>query len=380
MKTDCSMTSKVAEFLSEELEADDARDFVHHLAECAACREEVETQRRLFRRLRSLPESDPGVHPGDIVAAAMGQAAVAHRKARGWFPVSVAAAAAVAVMGLAAWQALGPQQVVSHDPAHAPAAGGSVNRAVRWLEAQQQADGSWDVRKWGGRPEFQVALSSLSALAILNSNPSNNPAAERAAEWLIRQQGSDGMFGPKGVGRPFNQSLATLALLHVSRDRRDEALRPSVEAAVSAICRSQLPDGGWGHSGSVESNDTVTAWHVQTLEHATRNGFAQAAAALERGKSCLSRLQDGRPANAVSLLTKSGYLDMCSVYFTALQLSQQSDGESRKQLESLREQLIALQAASGADAGSWPPDATRHQVGGRLFSTSLAALTLDDSY
>lgn len=382
MKTECPMNFKVAEFASGELDAAESHEFNAHLVGCPACRDELQEHRRLLDRLRSLPVVQPVARPGDIVAAVLRKQTETSRKSARWLPIS-AAAAAVAIIGLAGWGMLRPSAdhgTVSRPPLEKPLADQSLERALKWLETQQQSDGSWDVRKWGGRPEFQVALSSLSTLAILNAGNIDTRVSARAVDWLIGQQGSDGMFGPQGVGRPFNQSLATLALLQASRSRNDETLRTSIDAAISAIRRSQLPDGGWGHSGSVESNDTVTTWHVQTLELAARNGWAQAADALERGRGCLARMQDGRMNVADPALAISGRLDMCSIYFTVLQLGERNDETSRKRLDALRGKLIDMQADSGEDAGSWPPDSTRHQVGGRLFSTSLAALTLDASH
>lgn len=376
MKTECSGISKAVDFISGELDAREEVDFSQHLRECSACRSEVERFRQLRMRLVSLPQTEPKRSPEEIIATAMRSDPAPVRA--GFRFQRVAAAAAVVLCAAVTWKMTRPQatsvaQIV--EPPHGGELHQSVDRAVRWLESQQEADGSWDVAKWGGRPEFQVALTALSTIAVQNSLE-NASSSGKAIVWLKRQQGSDGMFGPKGVGRPFNQSLATLALLRAPNASVDSEMKSAIQSGIDAILRSQVPDGGWGHYGSAVSNNAVTAWHVQTLELAATQGWSEVRDAMERGKQCLARLEAISPESA---LAKNGRIDMCSAYFSAIQLSQQDDADSRVQLEHLRKSLIGLQTATGDDSGSWPPDDTRNQVGGRLFSTSLAAIALDDT-
>lgn len=376
MKTECSRISKAVDFVSGELDAQEEAEFSLHLRECGACRAEVERFRSLRLRLVSLPKSEPKRSPEEIVAAAMKADATPART--GFRFQRMAAAAAVIFCAAVTWKMTRPQipavaRIV--EPPHGGELHQSVDRAVHWLESQQEADGSWDVEKWGGRPEFQVALTALSTIAVQNSLE-NASTSEKAIVWLKRQQGPDGMFGPKGVGRPFNQSLATLALLRAPNASVDNELKTAIQSGIDAILRSQVPDGGWGHYGSAVSNNAVTAWHVQTLELAAVQGWPEVKDAMERGKQCLARME---PSSPEIVLAKSGRIDMCSTYFSAIQLSQQDDDDSRTRLEHLRKALIGLQTATGDDSGSWPPDDTRNQVGGRLFSTSLAALALGDS-
>lgn len=379
MKTECPSSPKAIDFVCDELAPEVALDFAIHLKKCEVCRAAVDDQRALRTKLLSLPVPRPARSPGEIAAAAVrSQRATSPRGLRAsWW----AAAAAVVLCAGAVWRMnRGDSRHMTENPANALSVSSheSLDRAVHWLESQQEADGSWNVEKWGARPEFQVALTALSSIAILNSTEVPQ-SSFRAIEWLANQQNKDGMFGPKGVGRPFNQSLATLALLHAAGNAPSGALQAPIDAGLKAILRSQISDGGWGHYGSAASNSAVTAWHVQALEIAADQGWSEVNEALERGKTFLHRAGDASTTSAGAGFGKTGRIDMCAAYFSAMRLSERNDAGSRDRLEELRRSLIGLQTASGEDSGSWPPDDTRGHVGGRLFSTSLAALTLNDS-
>ncbi len=375
MKTECSRIPEAVDFVSGELEAGDEAEFSLHLRECEACREDVAKLRQVRMRLVSLPRSEPKRSPEQIVASAVNAESIPVRKRMRFQRI---AAAAVFMFGASvAWMAARRDEPVVAEVQAMPRGGEwheSMDRAVRWLESRQNVDGSWDAEKWGGRPEFQVALTALSMIAVRNSMD-HSAAPGKAIEWLKRQQDPDGMFGPKGVGRPFNQSLATLALLRAPQAAVDAELKASIKSGIAAILRSQVPDGGWGHYGSGISNNAVTVWHVQTLELASAQGWTEVNDALERGRRSLSRME--RPPSEHAL-AKGGRIDMCGAYFAAIQWSQRHDAESKARLNELRESLIGMQTHMGDDSGSWPPDDTRNQVGGRLFSTSLAALALND--
>ena len=81
---------------------------------------------------------------------------------------------------------------------------------------------------------------------------------------------------------------------------------------------------------------------------------------------------------ALSLSTASGssYID---AFFKAAALSLLPGRDAGKALQRLRSGLVRRQVREGRDAGSWPADDCWGPLGGRLYSTSLAALALDAS-
>jgi hypothetical protein len=230
-----------------------------------------------------------------------------------WRPLPwLAAAAAVVLLALGGWWLLWPA---------APAAGGSEG-AVAWLLRSQEPDGSWSAKRWGGDERFEVALTGLALLALLEHQPAAGPpasppdpssrllegrapsrpssagafgtAVERAAEYLVRRQDEAGEFGPAFSGAPYNQGIATLALCRAYERQRGEALRAALDRAVAAMGRRQAEAGGWGYreDGAAPANLSITLWQVEALRAAGRLGWPQAAAGAERGARWMAGTAD----------------------------------------------------------------------------------------
>jgi hypothetical protein len=388
MKNECSRQALAFDFVNGELSADEARAYNRHLAECPCCRAEVDSNRQLIGQLRCLPA--PALSrdlSGPILAKVRAENAPA-RRARWWLPT--AAAAAVVILTLMVWKRpQPPAEAKNHGVSvqHPDPEMVSLHKTLDWFRDHQEADGSWDGTKWGARPEFQVALTALPTLAILSSDTGSDPAAGKALEWLRDQQSASGQFGENGVALPFNHCLATLTLLTAYQKSESAALKSSIDPALNIILQSQIRDGGWGHFRSPYGNDVITAWHVKTLELAASLGWHDASPALERGRRWQSaNLSPTPPAVATPLAHSAGdtnpdtaLMDLCTTYFNASQLNREDSLESRSKLASIREELLGSQITSGADAGSWPPVDHRKNIGGRLYSTALAYLALNEN-
>jgi hypothetical protein len=75
--------------------------------------------------------------------------------------------------------------------------------------------------------------------------------------------------------------------------------------------------------------------------------------------------------------------DRANMYFWyyGTQVMHHMGGEAwQKWNGALRDLLISLQAVSGHEAGSWPPLGGHDAQGGRLYTTALAACTLEVYY
>ncbi|MBI4713001.1 MAG: zf-HC2 domain-containing protein [Planctomycetes bacterium] len=220
----------------------------------------------------------------------------------------------------------------------------AVKGGLNWLAQAQSPDGAWDGSRYGGRKEYQVALSSLSLLCFLadgHNHISGGAAAEsrperrdtytalvnRGIKFLLAQQDSDGLVGPKTLnGKParpnaeggqagspaliggdpvtysgmrdkpvnymYNHGLATLCLLEDYIMSRDPALERPVNQAVSFIISAQNANGGWGYTkGSPTAGDSsVTAWQIPSLKLAQTLGIGGAAESLEKAKNWLNSL------------------------------------------------------------------------------------------
>ncbi|NLB66450.1 MAG: hypothetical protein GX803_08275 [Lentisphaerae bacterium] len=85
------------------------------------------------------------------------------------------------------------------------------------LMAAQRGDGGWAVSGEQPRPQYDVAVTALAVLALIQSGPAPldeplAPALRAGVDFLIRTQNRDGQFGPAFSGLKFTQYLAAKAL------------------------------------------------------------------------------------------------------------------------------------------------------------------------
>jgi squalene-hopene/tetraprenyl-beta-curcumene cyclase len=131
-----------------------------------------------------------------------------------------------------------------------PQDGAVLERAIAYLRAEQEPDGSWFGR-WGTNYVYGT-WSVLTALAQARV-PADDPAVRRAVDWLLARQNSDGGWGEtndsylKGgrarrvASTPYQTAWALLGLLAAGEAHSDAARR-----AVNHLLRTQEPGGLWG--------------------------------------------------------------------------------------------------------------------------------------
>ena len=122
-----------------------------------------------------------------------------------------------------------------------------VVKAVRWLVAQQRADGSYEALWYRGR----TAGTSVVLETLCRTVGAGHPAAVRAAAWLLRTQADDGSWDggasaddSGGGGTVEDTAWALYALLAAGHD---PGSRP-VTSAARHLTDAQRPDGGWAGS------------------------------------------------------------------------------------------------------------------------------------
>ena len=390
MTADCQQAARVVDFVAGELSASEQREFENHVLRCTGCREGLASHRQLIARLHSLPALQTSRDLAPLVLARI------HDQPRE-FPnrktIWLGAAAAVALLAFLT------SFLRDRTPASSAIAANltensetSSDRAINWLCANQEADGSWDAEKWGGSRNFEIALTALPAIAVIGRNPTTPEraaAAARAIQWLRAQQSEDGTIGPSNFGTPYNHGLATLALLYSYRQNQDQDLRGPIGAAITAMVRAQTREGGWGWTGSLLADKTITAWHVEALRLADELGMENSKAALGRGLAWVAAHPDLKsgidsannptgvlPARNDGAPGKAGF-DLCSSYFLTITLQRARNEVSDRHLAAIRRSLIHLQIPQGDDSGSWPPDDRWGSSGGRIYSTALATLSLE---
>ncbi|HMD02028.1 MAG TPA: squalene--hopene cyclase [Candidatus Baltobacteraceae bacterium] len=130
----------------------------------------------------------------------------------------------------------------------------TMERAIRFLLDEQEADGSWFGR-WGVN-YLNGTGSALVALALLPAKPEYAAALERGIRWLLSVQNADGGWGEtarsyddpdqKAIG-PSTPSQTAWALqgLIACYERLDARARRALELGVAFLLERQLPDGSW---------------------------------------------------------------------------------------------------------------------------------------
>ncbi len=124
-----------------------------------------------------------------------------------------------------------------------------IARAVAWLRAAQEADGSWFGR-WGTNYIYGTwsVLGALNAAGVAH----DDPAMRRAVGFLLQTQRDDGGWGednetyataPRGRYDRSNPSQTAWALLALMA--AGEADHPAVAHGIAWLAAQQKPDGEW---------------------------------------------------------------------------------------------------------------------------------------
>jgi len=384
MKTECSSEYHAAAWLAGEMPPGESAAFEQHLSECTACRQAVETTRRVVHRLRSIspPALQRDLAPA-IIAQLHARPKIISFDASRWMRLAVAS---IAVLLLPAAVVFWLKQSGHNDPAiastglNAVAAAtaedveddtAQVSRALDWFYVHQEIDGSWDPEKWGGNRRFKTALTALPLISLLKGarSPEHLETAERALAWLRREQQEDGSFSRAFGDAGYNHAIATLALLHAWEARPEPELKDSITAALNFAFRTRTAVGGWGES--MNPDVSVTLWYREMLELASRLGWHEAAPALVKVRTWL---ESKTPSGAIEPELKE--CDYLEAYFAVTALLREGTEEASARLSAIRRQLATTQSRAGHYPGTWEPSGSWGRAGGRIYSTAMACLAL----
>jgi squalene-hopene/tetraprenyl-beta-curcumene cyclase len=123
----------------------------------------------------------------------------------------------------------------------------ALTRAIAFLRAEQESDGSWFGR-WGTNYIYGT-WSALTALAQAGLGM-QDPAVRKAVDWLKSRQSADGGWGESNdsyarapsnaASTPYQTAWALLALLAAGEVGSD-----AVRSGIEHLLRTQRPDGLW---------------------------------------------------------------------------------------------------------------------------------------
>lgn len=312
----------------------------------------------------------------------------------------------------------------------------AVEDALDWLAAHQLPNGAWsllhDSGECNGRcgnpgshERFDPAATGLSLLAFLGAGYTHQQGkhqktVQRGVYFLLQiheETPQGGSFLYQSERGMYNHGIAAFAICEAYQLSRDGDLKRPAEQAVEFIVNAQSYQGGWGYTPKKPGDLTLTGWQVMALKSAAAAGIEVPTSTLHRmsrfldsqtneegvlygyvtptaiSTTCTSigmllRLMlglghtDPRILEGATFLQQQGVSanDVYFNYYATLSLFHVGGGFWKEWNPRVREHLIASQARDGHERGSWYFDNPYGKEGGRLYTTAMAAMTLEVYY
>jgi hypothetical protein len=227
----------------------------------------------------------------------------------------------------------------------------------------------------------------------------------------------DNLLLVRKSGDMYSHAIATLALCEAYAMTRDTSLKEPAQRAVDFIVNAQNEAGGWRYEPKQPGDLSVTGWQLMALKSGVlgrldvpRDVWYRASEFLdsvqdEKGATygyqhpssnrpsmssvgLYGRLMLGWPRNQPPLLKGAALLareqpresNMYFNYYTSQVLHHVGGNSWKKWNPRMRNYLVSTQAEDGHEHGSWYFDEAWSDRGGRLYTTTLAILTLEVYY
>ncbi len=318
----------------------------------------------------------------------------------------------------------------------------AVDDALEWLAAHQRPNGSWSFnleldpcngrcansKKSGETPTPSTGATGLALLAFLGAGHTHHrdgPYREtvRRGIYYLRDIAAETEAGYEWQqGSMYGHGIALMALgeaLSMTTERgnrRGSDLYDLVRRGASFSCVAQHHSGSWGYVPGSPGDTTVSGWQVLSLIAAKRSHIELHTNVLPRAKQFLmSTCTDrdywfgykgppGEPTTTAIGLTLMLYLgespeytpfynaltkmaergptlnNIYHDYYATLALHHSRHPDWDRWNTKLRDHLVASQAKSGHQKGSWHFQDRWGDIGGRLYTTAMCAMTLEVYY
>jgi hypothetical protein len=322
-----------------------------------------------------------------------------------------------------------------------PQSEAAVAAALEWLAANQSEDGRWDADQHGAGKETRTlghdrqgagaqadtGVTGLALLAFLGNGQTHLEGRHRehvqhGLEFLLGSQAANGSLAGNSefFASMYCHGIATLALSEVYALTGDERLLSGLNKALRYTIAAQHTGGGWRYQPYDEGDMSQFGWQLMALHSAelagiktpaeTRTRMARflraASSGPERGLAsyrpgdrvsrsmtaealvCRQFLAaENRPAALAEAATYiveekpgDGQSNLYYWYYGTLALFQRQGPEWEAWNAALQRELLYSQRQDGQRRGSWDPDPLWGGYGGRVYSTSMAALSLEVYY
>jgi len=287
----------------------------------------------------------------------------------------------------------------------------------------------------GNRPNQDVGVTALAGLAFVGAGHTHVAArgakrpseyarnVQNAIDWLIAGQKEDGDLRRRG--QMYDHCLATMLLAESFSMTGDERLVEPVKRAVDFTLKAQNPNRGWRYEPRSDNDTSVIGWALMALKSAEIAGFQVPRKSYRWAANWLDQVRKGKHKglyeyqpgrNPSPAMTAEGLFSEMLIdyqpdsprtaesvdyilkyrprwrpqnredtnfyywYYATLALHQLGGAKWDEWNRDIRETLVKAQRQDGPFAGSWDPRSRWGQFGGRVYSTAVAALTLEVYY
>lgn len=311
----------------------------------------------------------------------------------------------------------------------------AIALGLDWLTKHQEPDGRWDMSKHGSTKAYNTAGAGLALLCYYgwgikhgeygdaSKDPQHHEAVDKALAWLIEQQKPDGdLRGSSHQHAMYCHGIAAIALCEAYALTEDPKLKEPATLAIQFILNAQHDAGGWRYTPGQAGDLSVTGWQLMALHSASMSGIEVPDEAFEKAKRFVDSVaygkQGGRygytgPSGGGPAMTptgmflrqleleppttarmnesaqhmkanmlKPGKRQLYYEYYATLALYQHQGPIWEQWNQSMKENYLAAQTATGEHTGSWDPDIDKNfaKRGGRVTTTALAILSLEVYY
>lgn len=306
----------------------------------------------------------------------------------------------------------------------------AVSRALAYLSRNQEPDGRWTFvmptdKGPGRRSVYQhdMALTALAVLTFLGADHTPvkpGPYREqlvKAIDYLLKHAEKNGDC--RGDGNMYDQGIVAIALAETALMTGDTRTREAALAAARFISGAQdRNSGGWRYKPGEYGDTSVLGWQIMAMHSAEQLGFVMEKKIREgserwldmvtQKKSLVSGYQQEGPRpsmTAEAVFTRillgqtfddrqirtfeeymfenpagKGDADYYYLYYATLSFNQLQGTNWPRWNEKTRDYLVKQQRRGGADDGSWNVVNRWDRKGGQVYTTCLAALTLEVYY
>jgi hypothetical protein len=313
----------------------------------------------------------------------------------------------------------------------------AVEAALKWFAAHQNPDGSWNLdhrggpcqgrcRNPGARNDAPNGATALALLPFLGAGHTHKEGkykknVEAGLGFLLRNSvviGQRGSLYDDG-GNYYSHGLAAIVLCEAYAMTQDRNLMMPAQMAINETVFAQDPiGGGWRYQAKQPGDTSAVGWQLMALKSAhmaylrvppetvkgaikfldsvqadygaTYGYLTPGARSGTTAVGLLCRMYLGwkkdHPAltQGVELLSRRGPSrnDMYYNYYATQIMRHIGDDAWTKWNSVMRDYLVDSQAKGGHEAGSWFFAQAGHagEVGGRLYTTSMATMILEVYY